>query len=95
MPPPRLLDQVRAAARLRHPRDLGAEEVRDFLSYLVTERNVAASTQNQALAALLFLYRTVLDAPLRRIEGLQAARKPRRLPAVRRRDEVRAVLRAS
>jgi len=117
MAAPRLLDQVRAAARLhhlslrteqayvgwvrryvrfhgtRHPADLGAEEVRSFLSHLATERNVAASTQNQALAALLFLYRAVLQQPLPKIEGLQSARRPARLPTVLRREEVRAVLR--
>src|SRR5690606_1128238 len=77
----------------RHPSQLGAEEVRSFLSHLATDRNVAASTQNQALAALLFLYRSVLESPLPRIEGLQPARRPARLPTVLRRDEVRAVLR--
>ena len=114
---PRLLEQVRTAARLqqlslrteqayvgwirrfilfhdkRHPATLGAEDVRNFLSHLVTERNVAASTQNQALAALVFLYRAVLEQPLPRIEGLQTASRPARLPTVLRRDEVRAVLR--
>src|SRR5690606_7304531 len=69
------------------------EEVRSFLSHLATERNVAASTQNQALAALLFLYRAVLHQPLPKIEGLQSARRPARLPTVLRREEVRAVLR--
>jgi Phage integrase, N-terminal SAM-like domain len=48
----------------RHPRDMGAAEVAAFLSHLATEQNVAASTQNQALSALLFLDRVVLDRPL-------------------------------
>ena len=62
----------------RHPRELGAADVRAFLSHLATERNVAASTQNQALAALLCLYRAVLGAPL---NPLQPARRLRRLPS--------------
>jgi len=57
------------------------------------EQNVAASTQNQALAALLFLYEQVLERPLNRIEGVVRARRPRRLPVVLSRDEVTAVLR--
>jgi integron integrase len=77
----------------RHPRDLGPGDVRRFLSALATRGNVGASTQNQALAALLFLYRDVLRAPLEgRLEGVVAARRPARLPAVLTRDEVRAVL---
>ena len=100
MAPPRLLDQVREAARLRHlsprtekayvfwvrrfvlfhgkrnPRELGAAEVRAFLSHLAVERNVAASTQNQAAAALLFLYRKVLKLPLGELGEIEHARKP-------------------
>jgi site-specific recombinase XerD len=49
---------------MRHPAELGAEEVREFLSHLATQGKVAASTQNQAFAALLFLYRYVLEQPL-------------------------------
>lgn len=83
--PPRLLDRVRQAIRLkhfslkteksylyyikdfilfhnkRHPREMGVEEIRAYLSHLAIERNVAASTQNVALSALLFLYRQVLE----------------------------------
>lgn len=59
----------------RHPRELGPEAVRVFLSSLVLHDNVAASTQNQALAALLFLYARVLRSPLPRIEGIAAARR--------------------
>jgi len=52
----------------RHPREMGAREIQAFLSWLAVERNVAASTQNQALCALLFLYREVLRIDLPRIE---------------------------
>jgi integron integrase len=76
----------------RHPRELGAEHVRDFLSHLAIERDVAASTQNQALAALIFLYRAVLDSPLPDFDNVERARKPVRLPAVLSRDEGHAVL---
>jgi integron integrase len=76
----------------RHPRELGGEHVRDFLSHLAMERDVAASTQNQALAALVFLYRNVLDAPLPELDQVERARKPARLPVVLSREEVRAVL---
>lgn len=76
----------------RHPREMGANEVRQFLSYLATDREVAASTQNQAFSALLFLYRSVLRIPLPRIEQVERARRPTRLPVVLTRDEVRAVL---
>ena len=76
----------------RHPREMGAPEIRDFLSHLATERAVAASTQNQAFSALLFLYRSVLRIPLPRIEQVERARRPKRLPEVLTRDEVQAVL---
>jgi integron integrase len=76
----------------RHPRDLGPEHVEAFLSHLAVERDVAASTQNQALAALLFLYRYVLKTPLPRVEEVVRARKPERLPVVFSRDEVQRVL---
>jgi integron integrase len=76
----------------RHPAEMGPEEVVAFLNHLAVEQRVAAATQNQALSALLFLYRTVLD---RRLEGLDAAvraRTSRVLPVVLSRDEIRAVL---
>lgn len=76
----------------RHPRELGTSEVTRFLSHLATERRVSASTQNQALSALLFLYKDVLDAPLPWVEGVVRAKVPARLPTVLTRDEVRAVL---
>jgi integron integrase len=76
----------------RHPRELGPREVRAFLTELATKRRVSASTQNQALAALLFLYREVLETPLTRVDGIVHARRARRLPTVLPRDEVTAVL---
>ena len=76
----------------RHPHELGAEEVTAFLSHLAIKRNVAASTQNQALNAILFLYREVLKCTLPWLENVQRAKKPQRLPVVLTRDEVRAML---
>jgi integron integrase len=77
---------------LRHPATLGGVEVRDFLTYLARERNVAASTQNQALAALQFLYRDVLEQPLEELSGLAPARRPTLLPNVLSREAVPRVL---
>jgi integrase len=79
--------------RGRHPATLGAPEVTAFLSWLATERSVAASTQNQALAALLFLYREVLGTDLPWLDDVVRARRPARLPVVLARDEVRELLR--
>lgn len=77
----------------RHPRELGPGDVRRFLTALATEGRVGPSTQNQALAALLFLYRDVLRTPLDgRLEGIEAAKRPVRRPAVLTRAEVRTVL---
>lgn len=78
--------------RSTHPRDMGAEEVSAFLSHLALERNVAASTQNQALNAILFLYRDVMKVQLPWLDDVQRAKKPQRLPVVLTRDEVRALL---
>jgi site-specific recombinase XerD len=78
----------------RHPRDLGAAEVRAFLTWLARERGVAASTQNQALAALQFLYRDVLEAPLEALGALAPARRPHVLPNVLSRGDVQRVLSA-
>ena len=80
--------------RPRHPRQLGAGAVRDFLTYLANERRVAASTQNQALASLQFLYREVLNEPLMPIDGVAPARVPYRLPNVLSRVDAQAVLSA-
>lgn len=76
----------------RHPRDLGPEEVRDYLSHLATHERVSASTQNQALAALLFLYDGVLNEPLERIAGIAPARRSRYVPVVLSKREVRELL---
>jgi integron integrase len=114
--PPRLLDQVKGAIRLRHysirteqayvdwikrfilfhgkrhPKDMGAPEVERFLTYLATECNVAASTQNQALSSLLFLYKEVLGIDLPWMSKIQRAKKPERLPVVLTVEETRRVL---
>ena len=115
--PPRLLDRVREAVRLRHgsrsteksyvgwirrfilfhakrhPAEMGAPEVTAFLSSLAIDGRVAASTQNQALSALLFLYRHVLHQELPRLDDVVRARRPKTLPVVLSRDEVRAIVR--
>ncbi len=77
---------------LRHPRELGAAEVTRFLSALAVEGRVSASTQNQALGALLFLYRAVLGQPVGWLDGVVRAKQSARLPVVLTQDEVRAVL---
>ena len=66
----------------RHPRDMGAAEVTAFLTHLAVVGHVAASTQNQALSALLFLYRKVLQADFGWLDQVVRARKPKRLPVV-------------
>ena len=114
--PPKLLDRMRLAIRLRHlsdrteesyvawarrfilfhdkrhPKDMGADQVVAFLSDLAVERRVSASTQNQALAALVFLYRHVLDRELEGLDTAARAKRSRPLPVVLSREEVRAVL---
>jgi integron integrase len=114
--PPKLLDRVREANRLRHgsrsteksyvgwirryilfhgkrhPAEMGAPEITQFLSSLAIEGRVAASTQNQALSALLFLYRHVLHQDLPWLDDVVRAKRPKRLPIVLTRDEVRAVI---
>lgn len=76
----------------RHPRELAEDEVNRFLTHLAVKEHVAASTQNQALSAILFLYQHVLGQPLDRIEGVVRARRPKRLPVVMTIDEVSRVL---
>lgn len=76
----------------RHPREMGAREVEAFLTGLATRGRVAASTQNQALAALLFLYREVLALELPWMDDIRRAKKPERLPTVLTREEVAALL---
>ena len=78
----------------RHPRRLGEAEVSAFLSALATDQRVAASTQNQALAAILFLYRFVLGVDLPWLSELVRAQRSARLPAVLSRDEVARLLAA-
>jgi integron integrase len=77
---------------LRHPSELGAEAISAFLTHLAVERRVAAATQNQALAALLFLYRDVLGIDLGALPDATRARRPRRLPTVLSRQEARRLL---
>mgnify|MGYP000874306482 FL=1 len=76
----------------RHPSEMGAVEVEAFLTHLAVEGNVAASTQNQARSALLFLYKEVLGSELPWLNNVEQAKKPRRLPVVLTEDEVRDVL---
>ena len=76
----------------KHPQDMGKTEIDAYLSHLATERKVSASTQRQALNAIIFLYRRVLDQPMiEQIEPTRAKRKPR-LPVVMTKNEVRGVL---
>src|SRR5207237_6592723 len=76
----------------RHPAEMGAAEVSRFLSSLAVEGRVSASTQNQALAALLFLYGPVLGVELPWLDDLVRAVRPERVPVVLSRDEGRALL---
>ena len=76
----------------KHPKDMGAPEVEAFLTHLAVEDHVAAATQNQALSALLFLYREVLGIDLPWLDNVTRAKRPQRLPVVLTRDEVHAVL---
>lgn len=76
----------------RHPLDLGEPEITQFLTSLATDHHVSASTQQQALSALLFLYREVLRCDVGRLDGVVRPRIPRRLPVVLTREEVKAVL---
>ena len=116
MKPPRLLDQVRDAIRVRHysirteeaytqwikryiffhkkkhPREMGEAEITSFLSYLAVNKHVSASTQNQALSALLFLYKEVLGMELDWLESVVRAKRTQRLPVVLTASEVRKLL---
>ena len=78
--------------RKRHPAEMGGAEVTQFLSALAVDRNVAASTQNQALSAILFLYRDVLEQDLPWLDDMVRSKRTARLPVVLTREEVRAVL---
>jgi integron integrase len=76
----------------RHPADMGEGEIRQFLTHLAVDRQVAAATQNQALNALVFLYTRVLERDLGAFGAVERAARPDRLPVVLTRDEVRRVL---
>jgi integrase len=76
----------------RHPSEMAARQVEDFLTHLAVDRKVSASTQNQALAAILFLYRKVLQVELPWLDGIVRAKQSRYLPVVLTSTEVRAVL---
>ena len=76
----------------RHPGEMGEPEITAFLSHLATDRKVAASTQNQALSALLFLYKEVLGLDLEWLNDVVRARRPVHLPVVMTQGEVRALL---
>jgi integron integrase len=76
----------------RHPKDMGAAEIEAFLAYLAQERHVAASTQNQALSALLFLYKNVLQQEIAPLPNLVHVGRPKHLPTVLTHDEALAVI---
>lgn len=76
----------------RHPKDMGAAEIRAFLTHLTVHEHVAASTQNGALNALLFLYRHVLRQPFPDLGEIERAKRPRRVPTVFTQEEVQQLL---
>ncbi len=78
--------------KVRHPAEMAEPEINDFLTHLAVKEKVSASTQNQALSALLFLYRHVIGREVGDLGKVIRARKPTRLPVVMTRDEVKAVL---
>lgn len=75
----------------RHPSELGSRDISSFLTFLAVKRHVSASTQNQALNAIVFLYRKVLDITLDDIESVIRAKPRRRLPVVLSREEIRRI----
>lgn len=77
---------------MRHPREMGASEVEAFLTHLATDRKVSASTHNQALSAILFLYREVLAIELPWLNGINRPTQKRRIPSVLTKDEVAGLL---
>ncbi len=76
----------------KHPVEMGVDHISAFLTYLAERRNVAASTQNQALNAILYLYKEVLQIEIGAIEGVTRAKKPKRLPVVLTRNEMKQIL---
>jgi integrase len=77
---------------LRHPREMGAAEIEAFLSHLANERDVSSTTHNQAFSALLFLYGEVLGITLPWLGEIKRPKRPRRLPVILTREEVRRIL---
>ena len=77
---------------MRHPEKMAEPEINTFLTHLAVEKKVSASTQNQALSALLFLYRHVIGVGVGDLGNVIRARKPKHLPVVLSREEVKAVL---
>ena len=77
---------------LQHPRELGASQIEAFLTHLAVDRKVSASTQNQALCALLFLYKVVLEIELPYLDGVTRAKKSSRVPVVFTPDEASIVI---
>jgi integron integrase len=78
---------------MRHPEEMAEKEVNDFLTYLAVKRHVSASTQNQALSAIIFLYRFVFKRELGKLDGLVRARKSKHRPTVLTKDEMKSLLR--
>lgn len=76
----------------RHPAEMGEQEITAFLTYLAVKKNVAASTQNQALSAILFLYKKILNQDLDWMDGIVRAKRPQRIPEVLTPEQVRALL---
>lgn len=76
----------------RHPRELGQDEIERFLTELVVKHNVSSSTQNQALSAILFLYKKILKVDLPFLDGIERSRRPKRTPIVMSQAEVQRVL---
>lgn len=78
----------------KHPADMGEAEISAFLTHLAVSKNVTASTQNQALSALLFLYKQVLGVELEWLDGVTRAKRPARLPTVLPKEQVLLLLEA-
>lgn len=76
----------------RHPKEMGENQISAFLTHLAVNRDVAASTQNQAFNALLFLYRKVLGMEFGTLDNVERAKKPRKLPVVFTKEEIREII---
>ncbi len=76
----------------RHPAEMGKDEIRNYLTFLARQRKVSASTQNQALSALLFLYKHVLQKEIGYIDQIERAKKPKRIPVVFSKAEAKQIL---